>query len=82
MTNTGGEDRRKLCAVLYCNPAWAPARDGGAELLLDEAGQCWRSVAPAADTLLLFRTDRVLRKVAPARADRCSLSISFLGVYE
>lgn len=42
-------------------------------------GPCWRAVAPQADTLILFRADRVLHKVAPARATRYALTTFFFG---
>ena len=79
---TGNEDRRKLTAVLFCNPGWKP-RHGGESLLLDEGASCWRSVPPEADTLLLFRSDRVLHKVTPSVGPaRYAISMSFLGYYE
>lgn len=79
---TGGEDRRKVASLLYLNDGWQP-HNGGEELLLDEGGGCWRSVSPAADTLLVYRTDRVLHKVAPTRGGtRCALSLTFLGSYQ
>jgi len=78
---TGGDDRRKVTAVLFANPEWR-ASDGGEELLLDEPSQTWHALAPKADTLLLFRSDRVLRRVAKARRARFALVLSFLGFYE
>jgi hypothetical protein len=42
-------------------------------------GPCWRAVAPEADTLVLFRADRILHKVAPAHATRYALTTFFFG---
>jgi hypothetical protein len=42
-------------------------------------GPCWRAVAPQADTLILFRADRTLHKVAPAHATRYALTTFFFG---
>jgi hypothetical protein len=78
---TGGEDRRRISAILYCNAGWSNGH-GGEELLLDEVAGCWQSVAPKADTLLLFRSDRVLHKTAPCRSACSSLTLSFLGYYQ
>ena len=86
---TGGEDRRKITAILYGNQEWRQGH-GGEEYLLDhhamEAGggdkKAWRVVEPRADRLLLFRSDRVLHKVSTARKQRVSLTVSFLGFYQ
>ena len=56
--------------------------DGGESLLWHEPSGGWRSVAPRADTLLLFRSDRVLHKVAQVRRrPRHTLSCHYLGYY-
>lgn len=79
---TGADDRRKLSAVLYCNEGWQPA-DGGEEVLLDACGANWHSVPPAADTLLLFRSDRIVRKASMVlRGERLAIELPFLGVYQ
>ena len=78
---TGGDDRRKITAMLFCNQQWRQG-EGGEEMLLDEASGCWQMVEPVADTLLLFRSDRILHKVRAARAPRFALSLSFLGFYQ
>ncbi len=62
----GGGASGRLTMILYTNEAWAPA-DGGTLELYDEARRVWRTVAPAADRLLLFRSDDVLHRVAPPR---------------
>ena len=51
-------------------PADAPA---------GETGPCWRAVAPEADTLVLFRADRMLHKVAPSHARRFALTTFFFA---
>lgn len=74
----GGSPHCKLTMILYPNPDWA-ASSGGALHLLDERGasfseRAWRSVQPAAGTIVLFRSDRVLHKVVPAFATRYALT--------
>ena len=41
--------------------------------------KCWRSVLPRAGRLVLFRSDRVLHKVAPTYRCRYALTIFFYG---
>ena len=38
---------------------------GGELCMLDETHGCWWSVPPTRDTLVLFRSDRILHKVLP-----------------
>ena len=59
---------------------------GGGEVTIfawDEAEESFRALRllPKADTLLLFRSDRVLYQVAPAKEERFTLQTSFLGHY-
>jgi hypothetical protein len=80
---TGVEDRRKVTAMLFLKDGEWRSADGGEELLLAEAGAAsWHKVEPRADSLLLFRSDRVLHRTALARASRVTLTVSFLGFYE
>ena len=59
--------------------------EGGQTTLyaFDDAKGSFRAhvLQPEADTLLLFRSDRVLYQVAPARAARYTLGTHFLGHY-
>ena len=50
-------------------------------MLADAAHRCWRSVLPQAGRLVLFRSDPVLHKVAPAHRKRWALTLFFHGVY-
>ena len=79
---TGAEDKRKLSAVLFLNEG--PV-DGGDTTIYawDDASETFTAgtLPPAADTLLLFRSDRILYQVAPARTERYTLSVHFLGHY-
>ena len=78
---TGAEDKRKLSAILFLNDC------AGAQLTVlpfDEAAGTFRALSlPAkADTLLLYRTDRVLYRVAPTVHDeRHTMRVHFLGHY-
>ena len=47
--------------------------------MLDEANKCWVSMAPKADSLLLFRSDRILHKVLPSFHSRVALTV-FMSV--
>lgn len=80
----GGDPRCKLTMILYLNRGWREA-DGGELRLLDEgddegdnegdeAGRCWRTVRPEADTLLVFRSEEVLHRVMPSFRQRFALT--------
>ena len=79
-----------MTAILYVNEGWR-AEDGGALMIYDAAAgaeghahaasKCWRTVPPRAGRLVIFRSDRVLHKVAPAHADRYALTMFFSGDY-
>ena len=43
--------------------------------------RCWRTVAPTAGRLVLFRSDRVLHKVAPSYATRYALTMFYFARY-
>ena len=82
---TGAEDKRKLSACLFLNENWRGA-DGGAVTVyaFDEAGEgSFRALQlkPEADTLLLFRSDRVVYGVEKAKRNCFSLKTEFLGHY-
>ncbi len=57
-----GDASCALTAIMYTSPAWDAAH-GGRLLMLDEARRCWWAVPPREDTLVVFRSDRVLHKV-------------------
>ena len=59
-----GDSHCKLTMILYTSEGWQPAHGGCLEML-DETRGCWWRVPPLADTLVLFRSDRVLHRVAP-----------------
>ena len=68
----------ELVQVVQQRLALAGVRAVGEELLLDRAqgADCWHKVEPRADTLLIFRSDRILHKVSMVRRQRVSLSLS------
>ena len=82
----GPHDSRKLTMILYVNADWR-AEDGGALMIYDAGAatangqKCWRSVQPLAGRLVVFRSDRVLHKVAAAHARRFALTAFFSGEY-
>ena len=73
-----------MSAVLFLNERWGAA-DGAATTVyaFDEAKGdfCAQRLAPEADTLLLWRSDRTLYGVERARRDRFTLGMHFLGHY-
>jgi predicted 2-oxoglutarate/Fe(II)-dependent dioxygenase YbiX len=70
----GDEQTCRLSSIAYCNAGWDAEADGGELHLLDDPHRCWRSVAPEADTLVVFRSRNVLHKVAPATRRRFALT--------
>lgn len=75
----GAGDTTKLTMIVYTNNGWDAARDGGCLHLYDEAAsdpkqRCWRSVAPLAGRIVLFRADHVLHKVMPTYRERFALT--------
>lgn len=76
-----GLDPRKLTMLLYVNEGWQEASDGGQLCMHDASHECWRTVAPCADTLVLFRSDKVLHRVAPSYRWRTALTIFLMGAY-
>jgi Rps23 Pro-64 3,4-dihydroxylase Tpa1-like proline 4-hydroxylase len=61
--------RRAVSAILYANEGWRAEQHGGCLALWDACERCWRTVAPAADTLVLFRSDTVWHRVEAVSAD-------------
>ena len=78
--HNSGLDPRKLTCICYLNAGWREA-DGGALCIHDPEGSCWHTVLPSADTLVLFRSDLVLHRVAAAHKWRHALTVFFQGEY-
>jgi len=81
---TGFEDKRKLSAVLFLNENWKA--DNGGQMVFysfdaEKGSFRARSLSAEADTLLLFRSDRVLYQVSSSKVPRFTLSTHFLGHY-
>jgi len=75
-----GLDPRKVTSILYLNEDWKEV-DGGALCLHDPRQLCWHTVLPQADTLVFFRADRVLHRVAPCHRWRLALTVFLSGTY-
>ena len=73
-----GDEKTLLTAIFYTSIDWKEG-DGGEISVLDEANKCWVSMAPKADSLLLFRSDRILHKVLPSFHSRVALTV-FMSV--
>ena len=67
----GGRPNRRVTAIYYPNPAWAPD-DGGA--LRIHAGDAPVDVAPRLDRLLVFLSERVEHEVLPTRSERWAVT--------
>ncbi len=77
-------NEREFTAILYTNPAWDAARDGGClrvflgAALDDEEGGTAREVLdvePRAGRLVIFRAAQLLHEVRPAFRERFALSL-------
>ena len=64
-----GVDGRRVTAILYLNPGWAPAHGGQLRLYPFPAAHV--DVAPLLDRLVLFSSQRMLHRVLPSGAPRC-----------
>lgn len=71
--NAGPPNRRAVSCLVYLNPIWSPG-DGG-ELVLWPFLRQPVSVPPLMDRAVLFLSDRVLHRVAPAVAERFCFTI-------
>ena len=60
--------------MMYDAGTFDPSADGPPE-------RCWRTVTPRAGRVVLFRSDRVLHKVAPAYATRYALTMFYAARY-
>ena len=86
---TGSEDKRKLSACLFLNRGWQEEKHGGSTTIFafDESTEVgtFRALRlpPEADTLLLYRSDRILYGVERSRGTSpCfSLRTEFIGHY-
>ena len=72
-----GKDPRKLTCILYINEEV----DGGELCLHDPENGCWHTVSPRRDSLVIFRSDRVLHRVAPSYRWRTALTVFLTGPY-
>ena len=72
-----GQGNRRLTAIYYLNPDWAPAH-GGLLRLYPEAGGAV-DVEPRLDRLLVFLSERIEHEVLPAHAPRLALTAWFYG---
>jgi len=82
---TGNEDKRKLSAILFLDHDWQ-ARNGGMTTVYDfddvKGTFSALELAPQGDTLLLFRSDRVLYQFTSLQnKPRHAISVQFLGHY-
>ena len=59
-----GDEHCRLTILLYTSSDWQP-QYGGELCMLDERAGVWWEVPPRADHVVIFRSDRVLHKVAP-----------------
>lgn len=75
-----GLDPRKLTCIAYPNADWDEAA-GGALCIHDRERGCWWRHVPHADTLVVFRSDRVLHRVSPAYRWRLALTVFLTGEY-
>ena len=70
-----GDELCQVTLLLYTSEGWDPAH-GGALHMLDEAAECWFEVPPVADTLVAFRSDRVLHRVQPCCGQRPRVALT------
>lgn len=68
-----GDDNRRITAIVYLNPGWAPA-DGG---LLRIHGDPPRDVEPVLDRFVVFRSSLVEHEVLASNAPRWALTAWF-----
>ena len=72
----GGHDNaRQLTFILYANPHWDSARDGGCLCLEAEAPSGAVEVPPLAGTLVCFESARVFHAVLPSKRLRFALTL-------
>lgn len=71
-----GDEHCRLTMLLYTTRLWQPEH-GGALRLLDEARGVWHVVPPRENTLVIFRSDKVLHRVDPCyeRKKRFALTV-------
>ena len=62
--------------ILYTSADWEPAH-GGELGVFDERLRCWHMLPPREDTLLIFRSERVLHQVCPSYRSRLALTAFF-----
>ncbi len=69
-----GGSRRRVTAIHYLNPAWAPAHGGALRLHAPS-----HDIEPIADRLVVFLSDRIEHEVLPCSAPRFALTAWYLG---
>ena len=67
----------RLTMIVYTSAGWT-ARDGGEVCVYDERARCWHELPPKEDTILFFRSERVLHKVRPSYAPQRLALTAFL----
>jgi SM-20-related protein len=71
-----GQSNRKLTALLYLNPGWAPGDGGELRVWLPEGR---KDVEPIMDRLVLFLSDRLEHEVLPSHALRYTVTAWMRG---
>jgi len=67
----------RMTMIVYTSAGWTPA-DGGELCVYDERANCWHELPPHEDTILFFRSEKVLHKVRPSHApQRLALTAFF-----
>lgn len=74
--------RCQLTTIVYTNPDWDAAADGGQLVLLDEAAKCWHAVSPVAGRVVILRANTVLHRVVPTDACRYALTAWWYATLE
>lgn len=71
-------DQRKVTAIAYCNPSWAPEDGGALRLWLpDHLGAKSIDVEPISGRLLLFLSGCMRHEVRPSYGKRCAITCWF-----
>ncbi|WP_434383519.1 2OG-Fe(II) oxygenase [Melittangium boletus] len=71
-----GQSNRRVTAIYYLNPGWAPAQGGVLRLY---TGEGVVDVAPRLDSLVVFLSERVEHEVLAAHAPRLALTAWYYG---
>eukprot|EP00038_Savillea_parva_P010379 m.189906 g.189906 ORF g.189906 m.189906 type:complete len:366 (+) comp17887_c0_seq1:180-1277(+) len=71
--NPGPPNRRILTCLVYLNPQWSPGDGGELQLVPFCADKV--VIPPLHNRLVIFRSDRLLHRVLPARVPRCCFTV-------